>query len=104
MPVSRWKLLEPSHFSETARLSEAHHRIANNLALVAAYVRLKGADIMKAGESLTAAEVRALLDSVSARIETVARLNRAVAQDPERGRIDIAEFLEATCAGLAESV
>ncbi|HEV2363692.1 MAG TPA: sensor histidine kinase [Caulobacteraceae bacterium] len=104
MPINRWMAADPGETAHASRLSELHHRIANNLALIASYARLKGADIQRTGKPLSAAEARALLDSVGLRIEATARLNRLLSHDPEQSRIDLGELLAASCAAVRDTI
>ena len=46
------------------RLRETHHRIANNLALIAGYVRLQAARLGREGRDLSPIEGRRLLEEV----------------------------------------
>ncbi len=87
-----------------ALAGEAHHRIANSLALVASFVRLQAASLGRGARSLSPGEARLLLDEVGARIETIARLNRLLSFDATGGRVDLAPFLNAICEVLTETV
>jgi two-component sensor histidine kinase len=86
------------------RLSEANHRIANNLTAIASVVRLEASGIAKRSAMLSASEVRGMLASVEARIETVARLHRLLSLNPAHHRIDLGNYLASTCAVLSQSV
>lgn len=95
-----------SIFPETSdtRLREAHHRIANNLALIAGFVRLQSSKVAKAGESLTAAEACLLLDEVGVRIQTVGRLHHLLGANAGATRVNLGEYLQSVCGILSESV
>jgi two-component sensor histidine kinase len=56
-------------------IAEAHHRIANNLTLIASLTRLQAREVAGAGRLLRPDEVQTVLDEVGARIETVGRLH-----------------------------
>ncbi len=86
------------------RLKEAHHRIANNLALIAGFVRLQSSQVAKAKRALSVAEARMMLDEVGARIETVGRLHHLLAGRLSGGLIDLGEYLTSTCGILSQSV
>jgi two-component sensor histidine kinase len=86
------------------RLSEAHHRIANNLALIAGFVRLQSSKISKDQRTLSAADVCMLLQEVGVRIETVGRLHHLLGTRTTGGLVDLGDYLEATCGVLAQSV
>jgi two-component sensor histidine kinase len=90
------------------RLSEAQHRIANNLALIAGYTRLQGTRLNKAGRPLSAREACIVLEEVATRIETVGELHRLLSDAPGRGEggsgVDLGRFLAKLCASLMETV
>jgi two-component sensor histidine kinase len=95
-----------SIFPETSdtRLREAHHRIANNLALIAGFVRLQTSKVAKAGEPLSATEARLLLEEVGVRIQTVGRLHHLLGANAGAARVDLGEYLRSVCGVLSESV
>jgi two-component sensor histidine kinase len=86
------------------RLREAHHRIANNLALIAGFVRLQSSQVAKARRALSAADVCMMLEEVGARIETVGRLHHLLAGRAASGLVDLGEYLNSTCGILSQSV
>jgi len=86
------------------RLREAHHRIANNLTLIAGFVRLQSSQVGKAKRALSAAEACMMLDEVGARIETIGRLHHLLAGRLNGGLIDLDDYLDSTCAMLSQSV
>lgn len=87
-----------------SRLREAHHRIANNLTLIAGFVRLQSSKVAKEAQPLSAPEVCLLLEEINVRIQTVGRLHHLLAVEPDSGRIDVGEYLCSTCGILAQSV
>jgi len=74
-------------------LHEAHHRIANNLAAIAAVVRLQADDDATVQRLRTPAEIRHLLAEVSGRIETAAELHRLLAQAEHAADLRLSEYL-----------
>lgn len=90
------------------RLSEAQHRIANNLALIAGYTRLQATRLHKAGRPLSAREACIALEEVATRIETVGELHRLLSDTPHRGEggggVDLGRFLAKLCASLMETL
>ena len=74
-------------------VSEAHHRIANSLALLIGTVRMQAVSIKKQGESFSNAEVRQLLDGVTARISTVSQLHRILSLSTSDGAISLKPHL-----------
>jgi two-component sensor histidine kinase len=93
------------HVGSDDRLSEAQHRIANNLALIAGYTRLQATRLHKAGQALSAREACIVLEEVAARIETVGELHRLLSA-PGHGDegVDLGRFLAKLCNSLMETV
>nr|QQZ49959.1 hypothetical protein JKL49_25250 [Phenylobacterium glaciei] len=71
-------------------LVEADHRIANHLAMLGGYVRLKAAGVSGEG--------RLLLETIGAQVDAVSRLHRALATHGQHGAVDLSEHLRAICA------
>lgn len=98
------------HVGSDDRLSEAQHRIANNLALIAGYTRLQATQLQKAGQPLSAREASIVMEEVAARIETVGELHRLLSDIPGRGAnaeasaVDLGRFLAKLCRSLMETV
>jgi two-component sensor histidine kinase len=95
-----------SIYSETSdtRLREAHHGIANNLALIAGFVRLQTSRTAKEKKDLSAAEVCLLLEEVGVRIQTVGRLHHLLGANAGAKQVDLGEYLHSACGILSESV
>jgi two-component sensor histidine kinase len=86
----------------TDPVAEAHHRIANSLALLVGAVRMEAVSIKKHGASFSNAEVRQLLDGVTARISTVSQLHRILSLSASDGVIGLKPHLhEVTNALMA---
>ena len=68
-----------SRLEPTVLMAEANHRIANNLTLVAGWLRLQSVEVTKSGRELSADAAGLLLDEACARIDTVSRLHRLLA-------------------------
>jgi two-component sensor histidine kinase len=99
------------HVGSDDRLSEAQHRIANNLALIAGYTRLQASRLNKAGRPLSAREACIALEEVAARIETVGELHRLLSGAPGHGPldggeagVDLGRFLDKLCGSLMQTV
>jgi two-component sensor histidine kinase len=86
------------------RLREAHHRIANNLALIAGFVRLQSSQIAKDKKDLSPAEVGLLLAEVEVRIQTVGRLHHLLGANAGAAKIDLGDYIHSVCGILSESV
>lgn len=87
-----------------AILAEADHRIANHLALLASYVRLKGAELDRAPEEPSRRSARLILDGVMAQIEAVARLHRTLVADSGSRCVDLAHQLHEVCLPFASGL
>lgn len=83
---------------------EINHRVANNLAMVVALVRLQRTRLAREGRSMTAAEASLFLEEVAARIETVARLHRLLSEKPDADMVDVAAYLRELCDTLGLSL
>ena len=94
------------HVGSDDRLSEAQHRIANNLALIAGYTRLQATRLDKAGKAVSAREACILLEEVAARIETVGDLHRLLSDSPDvmETGVDLGRYLDKLCRGLVETL
>lgn len=94
--------------AECHLLVEADHRIANHLALLASYVRLKAADLAAREEPPDRAVFLRLLEGVELQIDAVGRLHRALASGGQDGSVHLGEHLHAVCApfasGLSEAI
>jgi two-component sensor histidine kinase len=84
--------------------AEADHRIANHLALLTGYVRLKAAALASQAEEPSRASMNVLLEGVGAQINAVARLHRILSSAGEAGSANLGEHLHEICAGFATGV
>lgn len=85
--------------SDEARLREAHHRIANDLAVIASMARLQAQDFAGRTAHFTGAEVAVALNDAAGRIEAVARLHRLLCYSMDGKVAD--EFLHQICNDAA---
>lgn len=81
-------------------LSEAHHRISNNLALLASSISIRAARIAKQSRDMDGDEVAALLYEIGARIVAVGQLHRQLARRPEAVTLDLKVALRELCETL----
>jgi two-component sensor histidine kinase len=79
-------------------LAEAEHRIANHLALLTSYVRLKAVDLARQPDEPDRDSMHLLLEGVGVQIDAVARLHRAMAADGPADRADLGAHLHEVCA------
>jgi len=77
--------------------TEADHRIANNLESLNSVVRLQRNAIAQGAKTYTAAQVCALLDEFSARIEVIARLHKLLALATDGIGVNLGDFLREIC-------
>ena len=61
-------------------VAEAHHRIANCLALLVSTVRMQAASVRKQAGPFSNVEVRQMLDGIAARIGTMSQLHRILSR------------------------
>jgi two-component sensor histidine kinase len=74
-------------------LTEADHRIANNLASLNGVIRLQRFAIAKSGKPFTSDQVCVLLDDISARLEVTARLHKSLALSENGSGVNLGDFL-----------
>jgi two-component sensor histidine kinase len=74
-------------------LAEAHHRIANSLALLVSMVRMQSVSVKKKAATYSSAEVRHLLDGIAARINTISQLHRILSRCDTDGVISLKPHL-----------
>jgi len=84
--------------------AEANHRIANNLSIVAAYLRLQASDVAALGRLLTAENVGAILREAATRIESVGKIHRHLAHTPTLRSVDISGYFAELCSELAATL
>ncbi|MEJ0060052.1 MAG: sensor histidine kinase [Terricaulis sp.] len=85
----------PSEF----RMHEAHHRIANDLAVIASMVRLQATALKDRAEAITAEDARDVLAGAASRIDAVGRLHRTLCYSG--GAPMLADFLKGICRDAA---
>jgi two-component sensor histidine kinase len=83
--------------------AEANHRIANNLALIAAVARSSAFALAAQDRVLSSAELQRLLAELAGRIEAVAALHRLLSDAPRFGAVSFGAYLREICAGIGLS-
>ena len=78
-----------------ALLQEVHHRVKNNLQVIAAMVQL---EIPQAASE----EVRARMAAIARRVQAMGRVHEQLYTSRDLGRIDFGEYLDGLARGLAE--
>jgi two-component sensor histidine kinase len=98
---------QPLSLTGADLVAEAHHRVANSLALLVGMVRMQAASVKKLQANVTNAEVRLLLDGVAARINAISQLHRILARVGADGVISLkphlCEVTDALVAALSSS-
>jgi two-component sensor histidine kinase len=101
-------LHEPAQSAE-ARISpqtivaEAHHRISNNLSMIALLSRAQ-ANELSATETFSSDEVRAMLTSLATKIETVLCLHRLLSDKPAEEMPDLGNYLAEVALSIISSM
>jgi two-component sensor histidine kinase len=85
-------------------LREAHHRITNNLSMIAGYVRLQAASLDRDSGPVGSKTAWLILGDIAARIEAVGRLHRLLANSAGDNVIDLGGYLEETCTTLVTTL
>ena len=101
--LSETATLDQNDAGSGVKIAESNHRIANNLTLIAGMLRLQANEIAKSERTLSASEARMLLSEVSARIDTVGRLHRLLAQDGA-GHLDMTDYLQDIAEAAIQSM
>jgi len=91
-------------FDSAILLAEADHRIANHLALLMGYLRLKTVDMDSQGKPPSLESMHVLLDGLGAQIAAVARLHRTLVTDSPSGPVNLGERLHEVCAPFARGL
>jgi two-component sensor histidine kinase len=89
--------------SDSTRVSEAHHRIGNSLALIASIVRMQARAMLSRSDAVPVADVRLLVEELGQRLEALGRLHGKLARLD--GPVDLADYLrdiaKSAVSGLA---
>jgi two-component sensor histidine kinase len=85
-------------------LSEANHRICNNLSLLASSVSIRAAHLSRRDEWVDSHDVATILYEISARIATVGQLHRLLSKTPENSCLDLKESLRELCETLLSAL
>lgn len=86
-------------------VTEANHRVANSLAIIAGLVHRQTTALRRRTGSMDLAEVRQLLETLGSRIGIVAGLHRRLAEDSDgrqRSAIDLAHYVEEVAAAVVD--
>ena len=98
-------VVPPSPSPASITLSaEADHRIGNNLALIAALLRLQATDLTKRRESIGPDEIRDILTETAGRIEAVGRLHPLLADTAGARAIDVSRYVSDITGAIISSL
>lgn len=89
--------------THSAPVVEAHHRVANSFAAVAAAIRLQAHDDARVKRLRGPAQVRELLEEVACRIESAAHLHRLLAHAEPGSDLDLSSYLLTVATGVVDS-
>jgi len=84
--------------------TEANHRIANHLSIVASILRLEQEAVLRT-PTLTPERAYAVLEECGRRIEAIARIHQLLSQrDPLRPSVELGEYLRETAENILSGV
>lgn len=87
-----------------ALVSEANHRIANQLSLVVGMVQLQASALAGGPETLTRATVYRMLQETAGKIINISHLHRRLSRAPGERDVDCAAYLVESIDALIESL
>jgi len=74
-------------------VEEAHHRVANHLALIAGYIRMASSEFAAKNDMIPERSVRLLLEQVIAQLLATSRLHRSWSLDGVGASVDLSDHL-----------
>lgn len=83
---------------------EADHRIANHLALLSSYVRLKGIGLTRHENLIDTMEAVLVLNTISAHIQAVSELHRLLATNSSEDEVQLGDLLGQICTTLRSGI
>lgn len=89
----------PACASECQIRQETDHRVANQLAMLAGYVRLRSAELDESGV-ISHRAMRLLTQSIEAQIHAVAQLHRLLVSHDSASAVDLSPLLHEMCASF----
>jgi two-component sensor histidine kinase len=89
---------------QCAPLQEAHHRVANHLAMIASYTRLAAAEVGSGEEPAPPDRFDSFVAGLLAQLDAAAGVHRVLSTAADAGETDAAAFLETVCRPLSELV
>ncbi len=98
------KIASVSPASGLDLLREADHRISNHLSLLAGMVQVQAGAVGRGPESLSRDAVRSMLQETAGKIVSVGHLHRRLAHQPNRGSVNLCDYLLEACVTLVSSL
>lgn len=95
---------DSSAHGEGLALSEANHRIANNLALIVGLLQAQAREMRRRPGTIRTGEAARLIDEIGARVQTVAALHRLLSLGASHRAVDIAGYLREVCDALTSAM
>lgn len=89
---------------DLALLSEANHRVANHLTLLANLVQAQAAEVAKGPTQLSRDEVHGILREVAGKVIGVGQLHRRLADLPQGEVIDLGDYLIESSTAFVKSL
>ncbi len=96
--------IRPNARIEFAMLSEANHRVANHLSMLAGVVRVQASAVAKGPAQFTRDQVNGMLQEVAGKLITVSHLHRRLADQPHGEEIDLGAYLVENCQTLISAL
>ncbi len=85
-------------------MAEADHRIANNLAMLSSYVRLKAGRVFQSEAVPDVKDVRGLFRMIVTQIDAISVLHRILSEKGNPGTLDLSVPLSSICRTMQASV
>jgi two-component sensor histidine kinase len=87
-----------------ALISEANHRVANHLTLLAGLVQHQASSVAKGPAQLTREEVQGLLKEVAGKVISIGHLHHRLAHEPETPTFDLGSYLIESSQAFVKSL
>lgn len=87
-----------------ALVSEANHRVANHLTLLAGLVQIQASSVAKGPAQLSRDEVHAILREVAGKVIGIGQLHRRLIDMPQNETIDLGDYLIESSQALVKSL
>jgi two-component sensor histidine kinase len=89
---------------DIALVSEANHRVANHLTLLAGLVQIQASNVAKGPAQLSRDDVHAILREVAGKVIGIGQLHRRLIDLPQNETIDLGDYLIESSQALVKSL